>query len=91
MSDQDRAAWLAVASLAVTWMQQAATHAPEAGQALLVTFFQVAIAFSAFIGGIVVDARGIGSALLLGSVLALLSAGSIGFGKAPADVERRLF
>lgn len=57
-----------------TWMQQAAADAPEAGQALLVTFFQTAIAFGAFAGGRVVDARGVGGALLLGGVLALLAA-----------------
>jgi predicted MFS family arabinose efflux permease len=72
-----------------TWMQRAAGEAPEAGQALLVTFFQIAIACGAFIGGIVVDARGVGSALLLGSVLAAMAAVSIGFGKEPASAARQ--
>ncbi len=57
-----------------TWMQQAAAQAPEAGQALLVTFFQTAIASGAFAGGLVVDARGVAGALLLGGVLAVLAA-----------------
>jgi predicted MFS family arabinose efflux permease len=57
-----------------TWMQKAAAHVPEAGQALLVTFFQTAIALGAFAGGLVVDARGIHSALLFAGVLTLLAA-----------------
>jgi predicted MFS family arabinose efflux permease len=60
-----------------TWMQQAAFDAPEAGQALLVTFIQVAVAAGAALGGFVVDARGIPSALLLGGALALLAAGMV--------------
>jgi predicted MFS family arabinose efflux permease len=64
-----------------TWMQQAAPHAPEAGQALLVTFFQTAIAAGALIGGLLVDAWGVSGTLLLGGVLAALAVVAVLFGK----------
>lgn len=57
-----------------TWMLQALPRAQEAGQALLVTFFQVALSFGAFAGGLVVDGAGIHSALLLGGGLAIVGA-----------------
>jgi predicted MFS family arabinose efflux permease len=57
-----------------TWMQRALRDTQEAGQALLVTFFQAAIAAGAFIGGYTVDAFSITSALMLGGTLALLAA-----------------
>lgn len=57
-----------------TWMQEASPDAPEAGQALLVTFIQTALATGALIGGLAVDARGVGSSLLLGGVLTLIAA-----------------
>jgi predicted MFS family arabinose efflux permease len=57
-----------------TWMLTALPGSPEAGQALLVSFFQVAIATGAFVGGVVVDGAGIASVLLLGGVLAALAA-----------------
>lgn len=67
-----------------TWMQLAAPDAAEAGQALMVTVFQVAIATGAFAGGFLVDARGIASTLLLGGVLAAVAAMIVGSGREPA-------
>ncbi|NGZ88143.1 MFS transporter [Duganella sp. SAP-35] len=67
-----------------TWMQRASPNTPDAGQALLVTFFQTAIALGAFFGGVVVDTLGIASALVLGSGLAAMSAIFIGLSKEPA-------
>lgn len=52
------------------WMLDAMPDLPEAGQALLVTGFQVAIASGSLIGGIVVDGHGIANTMLLASVLA---------------------
>lgn len=66
---------------ATGWMLNALPQAPEAGQAMLVTAFQVAIASGALLGGLVVDGSGIASAMLLGSVLvvgAALVAGTLG-------------
>lgn len=59
---------------ATGWMLKALPEAPEAGQAMLVTAFQVAIASGALLGGLAVDGRGIASAMLLGSVLVLAAA-----------------
>ncbi|MET0498710.1 MAG: MFS transporter [Steroidobacteraceae bacterium] len=56
------------------WMLQALPDAPEAGQALLVTSFQIAIASGALFGGRLVDSFGIGGALTLGGVLAAAAA-----------------
>ncbi|CAN5609553.1 MFS transporter [soil metagenome] len=56
---------------ATGWMLQALPDAPEAGQAMLVMAFQVAIASGALLGGIAVDGSGIASAMLLGSALVL--------------------
>lgn len=64
-----------------TWMLQASPDAPEASQALLVTFFQTSIATGAFAGGLVVDRFGIAGALLLGGVSSLLAALLIGAGQ----------
>lgn len=60
-----------------TWMQTSLPEAPEAGQALLVTGFQVAIASGALFGGRLVDGLGIPSAMVLGSVLAVVAAAVI--------------
>jgi predicted MFS family arabinose efflux permease len=57
-----------------SWMLEAVPDAPEAGQALLVSGFQVAIALGAALGGIAVDARGITSAILFGGGSALVAA-----------------
>lgn len=70
-----------------TWMQQALPAAPEAGQAMLVTAFQVSIAFGAFAGGRVVDAYGVTGALLASGVLAALAALIISRTRAPATLE----
>jgi predicted MFS family arabinose efflux permease len=70
-----------------TWMLEALPQAQEAGQALLVTFFQVAISFGAFAGGLAVDGAGIRGALLLGGVLAL--AGAVLVGAASATMRIR--
>jgi predicted MFS family arabinose efflux permease len=66
---------------ATGWMLKALPEAPEAGQAMLVTAFQVAIASGALLGGLVVDGSGITSAMLMGSLLvagAALVAGTLG-------------
>jgi len=52
--------------------------APEAGQALLVSGFQVAIASGALIGGVTVDNFGISSAMVLSGVLVLIAALIVG-------------
>lgn len=67
-----------------TWMQKALPAAPEAGQALLVTAFQTAIALGAFVGGRVVDAGGVTGAVVLGGVLTALATAIIGLARAPA-------
>lgn len=67
-----------------TWMQQALPAALEAGQALLVTAFQTAIALGAFVGGRVVDANGVTGAVVLGGALTALAAAIIGLARAPA-------
>lgn len=66
---------------ATGWMLNALPQAPEAGQAMLVTAFQVAIASGALLGGLVVDGSGVSSAMLVGSLLvagAALVAGTLG-------------
>jgi predicted MFS family arabinose efflux permease len=66
------------------WMMEAVPDAPEAGQALLVSGFQVAIASGALLGGLVVDGRGISSAMLLSGALVLVAAVVVGgLGRAP--------
>lgn len=70
-----------------TWMLQALPEAPEAGQALLVTAFQVAIASGALVGGLVVDAFTVSGALLLGGSLAVISALVMGVAGGPRATE----
>jgi len=66
------------------WMMEAVPDAPEAGQALLVSGFQVAIASGALLGGLVVDGWGISTAMLLSGGLVLVAAGIVGgWGRAP--------
>jgi predicted MFS family arabinose efflux permease len=66
------------------WMMEAVPDAPEAGQALLVSGFQVAIASGALLGGLVVDGQGISSAMLLSGALVLVAAVVVGgLGRAP--------
>jgi predicted MFS family arabinose efflux permease len=66
------------------WMMEAVPDAPEAGQALLVSGFQVAIASGALLGGLVVDGWGISSAMLLSGALVLVAAVVVGgLGRAP--------
>jgi len=60
------------------WMMEAVPDAPEAGQALLVSGFQVAIASGALIGGVTVDNYGISSAMVLSGVLVLIAALIVG-------------
>ncbi|GGD97843.1 MFS transporter [Caballeronia grimmiae] len=57
-----------------SWMLNALPNAPEAGQAVLVTVFQIAISLGATLGGFVVDSVGVVGALLLGGALAAASA-----------------
>ncbi|MDN8612204.1 MFS transporter [Variovorax ginsengisoli] len=66
------------------WMMEAVPDAPEAGQALLVSGFQVAIASGALLGGLVVDGWGISSAMPLSGGLVLVAAVVVGgLGRAP--------
>ncbi|MBC7940862.1 MAG: MFS transporter, partial [Chitinophagaceae bacterium] len=53
------------------WMLDALPDAPEAGQAMLVTGFQVAVASGALFGGLLVDGHGVVSAMWLGAALSL--------------------
>lgn len=66
-----------------TWMLAALPDAPEAGQAVLVSAFQVAIASGALFGGVIVDGYGIGTAMLLAGGLAALSAAVVGATRGP--------
>lgn len=61
----------AVPVCATNWMFEAVPDAPEAGQALMVTVIQVALASGALIGGEVVDWHGVSSAMLFGGALML--------------------
>ena len=56
---------------ATGWMLQALPDAPEAGQALLVSAFQIAIATGSLFGGLVVDGWGISSAMVSSGLLVL--------------------
>lgn len=67
-----------------TWMLNAVPDMPEAGQALLVSAFQVAIATGSLLGGVVVDGYGISNTMLLASVLAAAAAvvaGTLGYAR----------
>jgi predicted MFS family arabinose efflux permease len=52
-------------------MFAAVPQAPEAGQALLVSVIQIALASGALLGGEVVDWQGVSSAMLFGGALIL--------------------
>jgi predicted MFS family arabinose efflux permease len=80
------AAWgLAFGALPVAltaWMIQAVPDAPDAGQAVLVSVFQIALASGALLGGLAVDGYGVPSAMLLGAAMAWVAAGVLGlFGR----------
>lgn len=64
----------AVPISATNWMFTAVPDAPEAGQALLVCVVQIALASGAFIGGEMVDWKGVSSAISFGGVLTLCAA-----------------
>lgn len=71
------------------WMMEAVPDAPEAGQALLVSGFQVAIASGALIGGVTVDNYGISSAMVLSGALVLVAALIVGtLGRARSGAAR---
>jgi predicted MFS family arabinose efflux permease len=55
-------------------MLKALPDSPEAGQAVLVSVFQIGISLGAFVGGFVLDAYSIVSVLLLGGTLLILAA-----------------
>ena len=59
---------------ATGWMLQALPDAPEAGQALLVSAFQIAIATGSLFGGLAVDGWGISSAMASSGLLVLAAA-----------------
>ena len=70
------------------WMLEAVPDAPEAGQALLVSGFQVAIASGAFLGGVTVDAYGISNTMMLSGALVLVAAAIVAaLGRAPSGVS----
>jgi predicted MFS family arabinose efflux permease len=56
------------------WTFEAAPEKFEAGSAVMVTVFQVALATGALAGGIVVDGAGPPAAFLMGAALCLLCA-----------------
>lgn len=64
----------AVPISATNWMFAAVPDAPEAGQALLVCVVQIAIASGAYLGGEIVDWKGVTSAISFGGILTLCSA-----------------
>ncbi|WP_032401728.1 MFS transporter [Rhodococcoides fascians] len=64
-------AWLTVVS---TWMARVASERMEAGGGLVVAGFQLAITLGAGAGGVVVDALGIRSALVIAAAVALAGA-----------------
>lgn len=64
----------AVPISATHWMFAAVPDAPEAGQALLVCVVQIALASGAFLGGEMVDWKGVTSAISLGGILTLCAA-----------------
>ncbi|MET0544053.1 MAG: MFS transporter [Variovorax sp.] len=59
---------------ATGWMLQAVPDAPEAGQALLVSAFQIAIASGALLGGFVVDGWGVTNTMAMSGMLVLVAA-----------------
>lgn len=61
----------AVPVCAANWMFDAVPQAPEAGQALLVSVIQIALASGSMLGGEVVDWQGVSSAMLFGGALIL--------------------
>lgn len=60
-----------------TWMLKSLPDLPEAGQAMMVSFFQFAISLGALVGGLVVDGSGVAGTLLLGGGLCVLAAAVI--------------
>jgi predicted MFS family arabinose efflux permease len=71
------------------WMLEAVPDAQEAGQAMLVSGIQIAIAVGAVLGGATVDGYGIKSAMLLGAALVLVAAVVVGaFGRPGAQGSR---
>lgn len=60
------------------WMMDAVPDVPEAGQALLVTSFQIATASATLIGGLMRDRHGISSAMVLSGSLVLMAALIVG-------------
>lgn len=67
-----------------TWMQKASSDTAEAGQAVLVTFFQTSIALGALSGGRLVDASGVSATALAGGVLTTLAALLLASARLPA-------
>jgi predicted MFS family arabinose efflux permease len=55
------------------WMSQSTPDLPEAGSAMLVSSFQVAIALGSLGGGVVVDHLGVSATMWVGAVLAAVS------------------
>lgn len=74
---------------ATGWMLDALPDAQEAGQALLVSAFQIAIATGALLGGLVVDGWGITRTMGMSGMLLLAAAGVVlTLGRAPRSAPR---
>ncbi|MFC7557593.1 MFS transporter [Pseudoroseomonas wenyumeiae] len=56
------------------WMFTSSPKLYEAGSALMVSAFQVALAAGAAVGGLLVDSSGIGAAFLVGGVVCVVGA-----------------
>ncbi len=56
------------------WMFTSSPRLYEAGSALMVSAFQISLAAGATIGGLLVDARGVGTAFLVSGVVAIAGA-----------------
>lgn len=66
------AAFAAIQTCIQIWTFRVAPERFEIGSALMVTIYHVALAAGSFVGGELVDQRGIGSAFIFGSFLSLI-------------------
>jgi predicted MFS family arabinose efflux permease len=71
-----------------TWMFEAVPDQSEAGQALLVSVAQIALAIGSLLGGVVVDHFGISSALILGGALVLGATITVAVANLPTKSRR---
>ncbi|MBO1418883.1 MFS transporter [Streptomyces sp. FH025] len=71
-------AYGAVPVCSLTWFLTAAPHAPEAAGVVFTSVFQATISIGSLAGGLVVDRTSPATVLLLGGVVALLAAVTVG-------------